>query len=141
MVFEIMGRPAEHIVSALNQLIDRIAKEQGANVIERKIHDPIPVKDSKDLFTTFAETVVSFDSVISCFRIIFTYLPANIEIISPEHIKFRNDDLTTLANAFAARLHDYDAIAKRLVSEREALANNLQKAGLLKKKDSDKKKD
>lgn len=131
MILEILGRPAEHIVVALNEVIDKIGKEQGVKLVSRKVHEAKPLRDTKDLFTTFAEIEVEFDSVINCFRIVFTYLPANVEIISPETFKMKNDDLNTLVNALAARLHDYDSIAKRLVAEREILVNRLNE----KKKD------
>lgn len=126
MIVEIMGRPAEHVTSTLNLLADKIGSEQGVKLKDKKIHEPIPVKDSKDLFSTFAELEVEFDSVVSCFRVVFAYLPSNFEIISPESIKMKNEDITTLANAISARLHDYDAIAKRLVAEREMLVNKLK---------------
>ncbi len=128
MIIEIMGRPVEHVVDALNQLIDKLGKEQGVTLRERKVREPVAVKEAKDLFTTFAEIDVEFDSVITCFRIVFTYLPAHIEISAPEHLKLKNDDISTIANAIAARMHDYDAIAKRLVSEREILVNRLKES-------------
>ena len=65
------------------------------------------------------------------FGILFAYMPSNIELVSPEQINLRNDEFNILANKLAARLHDYDAIAKRMIAERNILVNKLQEVAPL----------
>jgi len=125
MIFEILGRPAEHIKTALASLVDKIGAEKGIKVIEKTIHEPTEVKESKDLYTTFAEVSVEFDSLANYFGTIFTYMPANIEIISPVKFDISNLDLNELGNKLIARLHEYDSITKKFIYERNFLLKKL----------------
>lgn len=126
LILEILGRPAEHIKSALVSLVDKLGGEKGIKVIDKTIHEPKPVKESADLFTTFAEVSIEFESLANYFGIIFTYMPANVEITSPTEFKISNTELSELGNKLLGRLHDYDAITKKMVYERNFLVNKLR---------------
>ncbi|MEM4259505.1 MAG: hypothetical protein QXS38_01965 [Candidatus Pacearchaeota archaeon] len=126
LILEILGRPAEHIKSALTGLVDRLGSEKGIKIIEKKIHEPLEVKETKNLYTAFAEVSVEFDSLANYFGVIFAYMPAHIEIISPVTFKLSNAELNELGNKLLARLHDYDAITKRAIYERNLLNNKLR---------------
>ncbi len=125
IVLEILGRPKEHILEALNTLIERIGSEKGVKILNKRINEPIEVKDSKDLFTTFAELDLEVDSLVQYFGILFAYMPAHIEIIKPEKLSLSNFDLNEIGNRLAQRLHDYDAITKNSMLERDAIMRKL----------------
>jgi hypothetical protein len=125
IILEILGRPAEHIKEALNTLVVRLGSEKGIKVLEKTYHEPIQVEGS-DLFTSFAEVVLEVDSLANYFGVIFAYMPANIELISPEKITLPNSDLNELANKLANRLHEYDAMTKRVLVERDAAISHLK---------------
>lgn len=126
LILEILGRPPEHLVESLNAIISKLASEKGCKILEKKVHEPLPVQDSDNLFTSFAEITVEFDSIEIYTGILFAYMPANAEIISPEEFIIRNDDLTFIGSKILGRLHDYDSIAKRLISERDSLFAKLK---------------
>lgn len=126
LVLEILGRPAEHIKSALSTLVERMSSEKGVKVTEKIIHEPTEVKDTKDLYTAFAEVTVEFDAVANYFGVLFAYMPSHIEIISPEKIELINIDLNELGNKLLARLHDYDALTKKAMYERDFLLGKLK---------------
>ncbi|MBI2452568.1 hypothetical protein HYV50_05865 [Candidatus Pacearchaeota archaeon] len=126
MVLEILGRPAEHIKNALEMLATNLAAERGVKIINKKIHTPVPVKDSKDLFTTFAEIEVSFESLENYLRVIFAYMPSHIEIIHPEKISLSNYDLNDLGGLLVQRLHALDNVAKNTMAERDILMQKLK---------------
>ena len=71
LVLEILGKPAEHIKSALVSLVEKLGTEKGVRVIDKTIHEPLPVKESKEIFTTFAEVSAEFDSLSNYFGILF----------------------------------------------------------------------
>lgn len=125
-ILEILGRPKEHILDGLNQLIQRLSKEQGVVILEQIVHEPHLVKDSKDLFTTFAELTLEIDNLPTFFGLLFGYMPANVEIISPEEISIKNTDFNELGSRIMHRLHDYDAVAKKMIYERDVLLRKLQ---------------
>ncbi|MCU0641972.1 MAG: hypothetical protein MUF61_00100 [archaeon] len=126
MVLEILGRPAEHIKSALSELVSKLSSEKGIKVIDKVVHEPVAVKDSEDIYTTFAEVTIEFESMNSYFGIIFAYMPAHIEIISPSSFSLTNVQFNELGNKLLARLHDYDAIAKRIIAERNFAIGKLR---------------
>lgn len=127
LVLEILGRPAEHVKEALDNIVKRLGEEKGVKVIEKTFHEPILVKDSKDLFTAFVEVTATLDSLENYFGILFAYMPAHIEISSPESLGITNTNLNELGNKILMRLHDYDAITKKTLYEREILARELHK--------------
>jgi len=128
MIIEIMGRPAAHITNTMGMLLEKLGKEKGVAVKEKKIHTPVEIEKSKDLFTTFAEVDVEFDSLENYIGIMFAYMPANVEIISPVNFRLTNDQMSSLGNSVITRLHFYDAVAKKLVAERDILTNQLKHA-------------
>ena len=126
MVLEILGRPKEHVKEALSALISKLDSEKGIKVLEKTIHDAIPVENTKDLFTTFAEITIELESLHNYFGILFAYMPSNIELISPQKIDLTNLDLNDLGNKLISRLHDYDAITKKTLYENEILVKKLK---------------
>ena len=125
MVLEILGRPESNVVEALRGLSQRLSTEKGVTIIEQTLHEPVLVKDSKNLYTTFGEFVLELDSTNIMFGIMFAYMPAHAEIISPEELTVQNAELGMLVNALLQRLHSYDAIAKKMINDKEILAKKL----------------
>jgi hypothetical protein len=125
LILEILGRPKEHVSEALKMIVDKISKEKGVRLVETQIHAPMPIKESTDLFTSFTEIVIECDTLSSFFGIVFAYMPANIEIMEPLDLQIRNDEFTALANRIIQRLHNYDAIARKLVVDNKMLREKL----------------
>lgn len=130
LIVEILGKPADHVTFTMNALVDKLGQEKGVSITHKKIHDPRPVEGSKELFTTFAELEISFDSINVFFGIMFAYMPSNVEILSPTSFKLSNEEITSLANILVSRLHMYESVTKRLVGDREILINKLKSMGV-----------
>lgn len=128
LIFEILGRPPEHIKEALNTLVIKLGSEKGVKITSKTYHEPKKIDDpkAKDLYTAFAEVSLELESLADYFKIIFTYMPANIELVSPESIQLNNFELNELANALLQRLHNYDAVTKNVVFERDMFMKKLQ---------------
>ena len=56
----------------------------------------------------------------------FKYMPAHVEILSPENIKVANNDLTDMFNSLMGKLHGYDDIARILQNEKIILERKLK---------------
>jgi hypothetical protein len=125
IVIEILGRPPEHVTEALNSLVTKLGSEKGVKLINKIIHEPQLAKDSKTLFSSFAEVELELDSIVNLFGIVFSYLPAHVEIISPEKVILPNAEMSEFASRLSEKLHEYDAVAKRLLVEREQLVKKL----------------
>jgi hypothetical protein len=125
LILEILGRPKDNVEETLSTLVTKLGSEKGVKILDKNIHDAIPAKDSKDLFTSFAEIDVEFEKLENYFGILFAYMPANIEIINPESLTISNDQLSEIGNILLQRLHNYDAIAKNIMMERDMLTKKL----------------
>lgn len=125
-IIEILGRPAEHLMSSLTDLVAKIGTEKGVSVVSKTINKPKPVEKTDNLWTAFADVELTFDKVPLFFNTIMTYMPAHVEVFDPETLKFNTFELNELANFIVGRLHNYDALAKRLMSEREILIRKLE---------------
>lgn len=113
-IFEIMGRPPEHIKQVMEEFIDKLSEIQGIKIISRKVHEPKLIQNEKvtDIFTTFAEVEMSLVSINLVFDVVLNMLPAHIEIIEPEDIRIKNVELSSSLSNLAVKLHRYDEVAK-----------------------------
>ena len=127
-IFEILGRPAEHIKTTLSQLVDKLGEFPGIKIDKKKVHEAKPVEQEgvKDLFTTFAEVEILGDNIEAITNIVFNAMPSHVEIIEPEHIEINNFDLSNFLSSLTIKLHRYDEIAKTITMERNFLAGKLK---------------
>jgi hypothetical protein len=147
-VLEIIGRPPEYITESLNGIIKKISEEKGVCIKNTKINPPVLMKDQKDFFTSFAEIELETENVLYLAILMFKYMPAYIEIISPQNISLTNSDLSDVFNELTRRLHGYDEIvrivqAEKIILEkklREVLNQNQTKVSEVKEENSKEKK-
>ena len=126
LILEIIGRPPEHLTETLNDLAKQIHEEKGVEVVKKNINEPILMKDQKDFYTSFAEIEVDVEDILYLAIMMFKYMPAHIEVISPEHITLTNNGWNDIFNELARRLHSYDEIAGVLNMEKQILENKLR---------------
>tara|TARA_Y100000034_G_C6762209_1_gene339570 strand:+ start:296 stop:742 length:447 start_codon:yes stop_codon:yes gene_type:complete len=139
LVFEILGRPPEHIKKSLISFVTKLDEEKGIRVENKKIYEPKLLEDKDgnktDLFTSFAEVELVFDDLNLLFNLLLTKLPSSVEIIEPSELKLKNFDLSSLLSTLAVKLHKYDEVAKALILERNNLMKQLKESEEKIKKD------
>ncbi len=123
VIFEIMGRPKEYLVESMNEVVDNLSKEKGVKIIKRKVHEPKELDDRKGIFSTFSEIDAEFENNESFFVMMFNYMPANVEVISPSEWKFKRDEFNTFVNELLRKLHQYDNLAKGFIIEKNNMQN------------------
>lgn len=128
LVIEVMGKPAEHIDQAIHDLVERLGKEQDVDILNKKFYEPKP---TETLFITFCEVEIAVPSLSKLSEIGFNYMPSSIEIFEPSDLRFNINDANSLINGIIVRLHQYDAIAKRITFENMILKNQLQQVGAI----------
>lgn len=127
-IFEVMGRPPEHLKVSLEEYLKKLGENKGIRVTRKEIHEPKPIEKegAEGLFTTFAEVEVVVDNLNLIFEITLNMLPAHAEIIEPDNIILKNFDLSGVISNLSIRLHKYDEIAKTITIERNILIKKLQ---------------
>ena len=111
-MLEVMGRPKEHLIKTLEDLIEKINSEKGVTVEEKKIKEPTELEKKKDFFTTFAEIEVKVEELMFLALLMFKYMPSHIELISPENIIVNNKSFSEILNEITRRLHSYEELAR-----------------------------
>jgi hypothetical protein len=136
LVLDVIGKPPEHLIESLKKIIDQIDEEKGIIVISKDIKKPRLMKDQKKFYTTFAEVEIEVDDILYLAVILFKYMPAHLEIISPELIALTNNGWNDILNELVRRLHGYDEVARILQLEKNMM---LKKIKELEEKDNKKK--
>lgn len=126
MILEAIGKPAEHIVETLENLIKEMEKEKGVKVLNKDVKEPTLMKDQKDIYTTFAEVEVEVEEILHLAILLFKYMPAHVEIVYPEFIALSNGGWNDIFNELTRRLHGYDEVARVIQIEKSILERKLR---------------
>jgi hypothetical protein len=127
LIFQALGRPPEHLKSAVQEIVDKIKEEKGTEVLSSEIKEPTETKEQKDLYSTFAEVEVKVEEPAYLMMLVFKYAPAHIEINSPEKIILTNNDFAEMLSETTRKLHQYDEVARILQGQRQELEVKLAK--------------
>ncbi|MBR9701663.1 hypothetical protein GOV13_01950 [Candidatus Pacearchaeota archaeon] len=141
MILEVLGKPPKHLNETLENLIKQIDEEKHVEVKRKRISEAKKLEDStknlknfdkdqmtsiKGFYTNFAEVEVEVEDILNLVILMFKYMPAHIEIVSPELIALTNNGWGDIMNELVRRLHGYDEIARVLQVERTMLENKLK---------------
>ena len=126
LVVEVLGRPPEHLKATLEDIAKKIDSEKGVEVKSKKINEPVVAKEHKEFYSSFMEVEVEVEEIANLAILMFKYMPAHVEIISPELIALTNNGWNDILNELTRRLHGYDEVARVLMNEKTILTRQLQ---------------
>jgi hypothetical protein len=126
IVLEILGKPKEFVSQSLANVINQIRGEPKISVINSSVNEPTELKEKNGLFSTFAEVELETENLHSLIVLMFKYMPAHIEIISPSKYSITNNELSEILTDLMLRLHSYENIARILQSEKGILEKRLR---------------
>ena len=126
MIIEVIGKPPKHLTETLDNIIKQIDEEKGVVVKGKKINEPKLMKDHKDFYTSFAEVELEIEEITQLVILMFKYMPAHVEIISPELIALTNNSWSDILSELSRRLHGYDEVARVIQVEKEILEKKLR---------------
>ena len=126
LIIEAIGRPSEYLTETLNSLIKEMGTEKGVKIINSTLNPPVLLKNQKDFYSSFAEIEVELDQILNIAILMFKYMPAHIEIISPQNLSLSNSDLGDLFSELTRRLHGYEELARMMQNEKQILETKLR---------------
>ena len=141
IILEIIGKPAEHLIKTLEDIIKRIGEEKGVKVVDKKLNEPVEIKENKDFYTTFAEVDLEVDDILYLAIIMFKYMPAHVEVIEPETISLTNNGWTDILSELTRRLHGYEEVARVIRIQNAKMQEKLKELMSKDKENSEEKKD
>jgi hypothetical protein len=128
-ILDIIGRPPEHLVETLENLIKEMSNEKGVEVKSKSIKEPVLMKESKQFYTTFAEIEIEVEDMLYLAMLMFKYMPAHVEVISPEIIAVSNNSWSEILSELTRRLHAYDEVARLMQLEQKKLLKKIVELG------------
>lgn len=126
MIVEVIGKPAEHLVETLKDIISKISEESGVEVTRSRINEPVLLKDQKDFYSSFADIEIEADTMKTLSRLMFRYMPAHVDVLYPEKLSIDNNDFGEMMNDILKTLHGYDEVARVIEVEKKILENKLK---------------
>lgn len=120
-IIELVGAPEQYIKDTIQKYVEKISETKNIKLISAKIEEPTK---ERGLFAVFAELEFMAKSPDTLVFFCFDYMPASIEIMAPEDIRFRAADFTVFFNDFMARLHKVDMLVKDLTAKNKNLLKN-----------------
>ncbi len=126
LIMEVLGRPQEYLIETLDSLIKKIGEEKGIKVKNTTVNPPVLMKDHQDFYTSFAEIEVDAENILYLVILMFKYMPAHIEVISPQNLSLTNCEWNDILNELTRRLHGYEEIARIMQAEKNILENKLR---------------
>jgi len=127
MIIEILGKPPEHLIETLNEILKKLGEEKGVKIKDKKINEPVVLKENENFYTSFAEIEIDVDGISLLADLMFKYMPAHVEILSPENISVINNELNEIFNSLMRKLHGYDEVARIIQTEKILLQRELKK--------------
>jgi len=122
IIIEVLGKPKEHVEEALKNFVAKIKQNQDMEVLVEHFAD---AKEQDDkLFSTFVELEMKFKNLLTLIGFCFDYMPSSVEIIEPQQLTMKYNEITDMINDLQAKLHNLDMAVKQLRSENNFLKKN-----------------
>ncbi|MBN2880971.1 hypothetical protein JXM83_02865 [Candidatus Woesearchaeota archaeon] len=126
IMFELVGKPKEHIENTLKKYLEDIeTKEEDSVILSTEFGEAQEIEGG--LFSTYcdAEVLVQNPSVLASFC--YEYMPASIEIEEPTEMRITNQDYSNTFNDLLFRLHEVSLELKKNIGKLKFAENNTVK--------------
>jgi len=128
-ILDIIGKPAEHLVNSLQRIVEKMGEEKGVSLTSKDIKEPALMKDQEDFYSTFAEIELEIDDISTLTDLVFKYMPAHLEILTPHLLAMTSNIFNDVLNELIRRLHGYDEISRIMQTEKQILLKKIEELG------------
>ncbi len=122
VLFEIIGKPKEHIEKTMKAYLENIATDDRLHILESEVEPAEELEEEMFGVVGEMELLVEGIDIISWLAINFS--PASIELIEPEKLLLEQKEITHWVNDYLAKLHEVGVIQKSMKSQEEGLIRN-----------------
>ncbi|MBU2616718.1 MAG: hypothetical protein KKB79_01920 [Nanoarchaeota archaeon] len=128
-ILDIIGKPAEHLVDSLHRIVEKIGREKGVSLTSKDVKEPALIKDQEEFYSTFAEIELEVDDISTLTNLVFKYMPAHLEILTPHLLAMTSNIFNDVLNELIRRLHGYDEISRVMQTEKQVLLKKIEELG------------
>lgn len=121
-IFEVIGRPKEHVEQTIKAYIENIKTDDQINVKKEEYENVEEVEEGT--FSAICEVELDVANIEKLTWLCMNFSPASIEVINPPSISLEDKDITHWLNDLLSKLHEIGVQQKSLVSQNEGLIRN-----------------
>lgn len=121
-IFEIIGKPKEHIERTLKAYLENIKQDTTIVVLEEDYEKAEEIEDG--LFSVMVEVEFLMPDFEKISWLCINFSPASVEILNPKSITLDQKTVTHWINDLLSRLHEIGAVQKSLQSQTNVLIKN-----------------
>ncbi len=109
---EVMAIKEESARMALEKHVEKIEKQKGIEVYKKEYEEPEvvdnpPTKKAKKAYSQIVEIEFVVSSVKNLMTFSMLYGPSSVEVIEPDSVNIKIDELQDMANSISALIHQY----------------------------------
>jgi len=122
IIFEIIGKPKEHIEQTMKAYIENIKQETELKIINEEQE---PAEEMEDgLFGVIAEVEMLIPNIEKLNWLCINFTPASIEILEPNKMTVKAKEIMDWTNDLLSRLHEIGIVQKNLQGQHDVLVKN-----------------
>ncbi len=109
---EVMAIKEEAAEKALKNHVNKIGKEEGIEIYKKDFDEPEfvenpPTQKASEAYSQIVEIEFVVSSVKNLMTFSMLYGPSSVEVIEPDSLEIKVDELQDMANSAAALIHQY----------------------------------
>ena len=117
--FELLGSPKEHIEKTIRGYVNNIKNDSQITVLNEEFGEPEETEGK--LWSTYADTEMLINNLDKFIWLCINFMPANIEILAPKELTFKEKDLTNWLNDLLAKLHEISHTVRQTSVKNDAI--------------------
>ncbi len=122
IIFEIIGKPKEHIEKTLKSYIENIKQDEELTIVNEEYENAEEMEDG--VFGVVAETEMLLPSLEKLNWLCINFTPASIEILEPNKKTITAKEIMDWTNDLLSRLHEIGMIQKNTQGQQDVLIKN-----------------
>ncbi len=122
IIFEIAGKPREHVERTLRAYLENVKNDRRVLVLEEEFADALEHEDG--IFSAFVEAEMLVQGFETLTWLAINFMPASIEVVEPEQVLLPANKITAWSNDLLAKLHE----TSTLLREERAVVQNLTRS-------------
>ena len=127
VIFEIIGRPKEHIEQTIKAYIENIkTKETDIHVLSEDYEpaEELEGEDKEGLFGVMAEVEMLVPNIQKLTWLVINFSPASVEVLEPSELTLDQRTIGEWITDMLAKLHEIGMFQKSIASQNEGLIRN-----------------
>ncbi len=122
VMFEVVGRPKEHVQKTMSAYIENLKKDTELIFVSEEFDDAEEMEEG--VFGAIAEIELLLQNTEKLTWLCVNFTPASLEILEPAQITIEQKEMTNWYNDLLSRLHEIGVGQKTLTSQHQGLIRN-----------------